>query len=255
LEFLERKIPSKSLSYWQEALQEGRLTLNHQTLASNPILKSSDQLTHTAFEDAEPEIPTNIEILYEDDALLVINKPSGLPIHPCGRYHFHTFTKIAQEAWPELNLHPVHRLDAETSGILVLAKTPEAASNLAKQFENHNIQKTYLAYVNPAPIWGTIICDKPISERKGKHGRRFTDHVGLPAKTEFRHLGDGLVEAKPISGRTNQIRVHLAYLRHPIVGDKIYGGSSSERLHLHAWKIKLKHPLSECIQEFECSPS
>lgn len=242
LDFLERKIRSQSRDYWQEALFEGRLKLNRKVLNSNCILKSSDSITHTVLEDAEPQIPSNIEILYEDDALLVINKPSGLPIHPCGRYHFHTFTKIAAEAWPEINLHPVHRLDAETSGVLILAKTKEAAQILARQFEEQSIQKTYLARVTLAPTWETITCDKPISERKGKQGRRFTDHVGLPAKTEFKHLGDGLVEAKPISGRTNQIRVHLAYLGHPILGDSIYGEASEERLRLHAWKITFMHP-------------
>lgn len=253
LEFLERKIRSKSRDYWQEAILEGRLKLNDQVLKSNCVLKSSDSLTHTVLEDAEPEIPSNIEILYEDEALLVINKPSGLPIHPCGRYHFHTFTKIAAEAWPEFNLHPVHRLDAETSGVLILAKTKEAAQNLAKQFENHTVIKIYLARVSPAPTWESITCDKPISERKGKQGRRFTDHVGLPAKTEFKHLGEGLVEAKPISGRTNQIRVHLAHLGHPIIGDAIYGESSPERLQLHAWKIKFTHPSTHANLEI-CTP-
>lgn len=245
LEFLNRQIGTDDPTYWQSALDSGRLKLNGQILTRDTLLRTSDQLTHTTLESPEPAIQTNIKIIFEDEALLVIDKPSGLPVHPCGRYHYHTLTKIMQEAWPELNLHLVHRLDAQTSGLLVLAKTQETARNLTRQFEHRSIRKTYLAQVSPEPPWKEHTCETPISQVRGPLGRRFCDNHGQPAKTDFNHLGGGLVEAMPVSGRTNQIRVHLASLDHPIIGDAVYGGKPSDNLKLHAWKIEFYHPMHE----------
>ncbi|MEI6806412.1 MAG: RluA family pseudouridine synthase [Myxococcaceae bacterium] len=253
LDFLNRKIPSKESGYWEQALLSHQIACNGQIRNSNFLLRSSDQLVHTYLEDPEPEIPTHIEIIYEDEALFVINKPAGLPVHPCGRFHFHSFTKIAKEAWPELNLHLVHRLDRETSGLLVLAKTKQASRDLTQQFEQRTVSKTYLALVSPVPTWTKLTCDMPISTQRGDQGKRSCSLDGQPATTEFKHLSGGVVEAKPFSGRTNQIRVHLAYLGHPIVGDAIYGPPSNQRLHLQACKISFRHPIRNSNASFEIS--
>ncbi len=244
LDFLNRKIPSQSPDYWKQALLQSELANHGLIICQDFVLRSSDKLTHTLLENAEPAIPTQIQIIYEDDVMLVIHKPAGLPVHPCGRYHFHSFTKIAEEAWPELNLHLVHRLDTETSGVLVLAKNKQAARNLTEQFEQRNVKKIYLAQVSPIPSWTELTCNMAISNQKGEQGRRFCDAQGQPAITKLRHLSPGLIEARPISGRTNQIRAHLEYLGHPIVGDSIYGSKTGGQLQLQAWKISLRHPLT-----------
>lgn len=243
LDFLNRRIPSKN---WEQAILQGQITRQNQKLLPGDILKSSDTLMHTYLEDPEPAVTTDIQIIYEDEALLVIDKPAGLPVHPCGRYHFNTLTHIAKSLWPNLTLRPVHRLDSETSGLLILAKTKQAAQNLSQQFEQRTVDKTYLALLNSVPEWQEITCNTAISIQKGEKGRRFCDPNGQPAMTELKYLSThgeyALIQAKPISGRTNQIRVHLENLGFSIVGDSMYGPETQKRLHLHAWKISFRHP-------------
>lgn len=247
LEFLNRKIPSQN---WEPLILQGQITRRNQKLLPGDILKSSDTLIHTYLEDPEPEVSTHIPIIYEDEALLVIHKPAGLPIHPCGRYHLHTLIHIAKKLWPQLSLYPVHRLDAETSGLFIFAKTKLAAQNLCQQFEQRQVEKTYLALVSPIPTWQEISCDTPISAYKGEKGRRFCDLGGQPALTEFQFLSVqgqyALIQAKPISGRTNQIRVHLENLGFFIQGDSVYGPKNPKnQLQLYAWQLSFKHPSTQ----------
>ncbi len=222
LDFLTRKIPSKSRDYWNAELNNGHVKRLGVALSSEDKLRSGDTLLHTLLESAEPAVSTDIEVLHEDHNLFVVNKPAPLPVHPCGRYRFHTFTEIAKQAWPDLNLHLVHRLDAETTGVLILAKNPETARHLTELFSNRLVQKEYLALVEPAPSWDELSCNTPIVNHKHPGGQ--------PATTELicLHRSDqqAIILAKPITGRTNQIRVHLRALGHPV-------------LHLHAWKLVL----------------
>jgi 23S rRNA pseudouridine1911/1915/1917 synthase len=206
--------------------------------------------------EAQPEA-MDLEILFEDDDLLVINKPAGLVVHPGAGHQTHTLVNALLAHCKNLSgiggkERPgiVHRLDKETSGALVIAKNDAAHRDLAKQFADRTIGKIYLALVAGTlrKSSGTIdapIARHPVQRKKMSVARR----AGRSAKTEYRVLrssGDAsLVECTIHSGRTHQIRVHLHHLGHPVLGDKLYGGKragSFPRQMLHAWKLSFRHP-------------
>ena len=187
--------------------------------------------------------------LFEDDEILVINKPSGLAVQggTNTREHVDGYMRIL---FPENTPKLVHRLDKETSGILILAKTPMKARELAQEFKDKNIEKTYLAIVRgvPHPTEGTI--NAPLSKEmvKGFEKIIVDPEDGLFAKTDFVVLDYifkqmALVKLMPLTGRTHQLRAHMEHLGTPILGDDKYGEWTPERhpLHLHAWKIEFNH--------------
>jgi 23S rRNA pseudouridine1911/1915/1917 synthase len=208
----------------------------------------------------EPE-PIPLDLLYEDRDLLVVNKPSGLVVHPgAGRrrgtlvnallHHCAGLSAVGGVERPGI----VHRLDRETSGCLVVAKTDLAHQHLSRQFEARQVKKTYLAVVH-GPVRATegritlpVGRDQRERKRMGVRTRK-----GRETETIFRVLRSSpecsLVEVMPTTGRTHQIRVHLAAMGHPVVGDKLYGGRRERtsrwktgRHLLHAWKLAFTHP-------------
>lgn len=243
--YLNRRIPLEDPDAWTRALEAGELCLDGKVLSQDTVIQSNSRLSHTRMEPAEPEINIHLSVVYEDKALLVLDKPHNLPVHPCGRYHHHSFSVIAEHAWPELTLKLVHRLDAATSGLLLLAKTASVARDLVHQFEHRRVKKSYLARVYPEPTWTKFECNEPIGTHRLDRGSRGISKNGQEARTRFVHQGHGIVEAQPITGRTNQIRVHLSQLRHPIMGDTLYGGAAAHRLFLHASTLQCLHPLTQ----------
>jgi 23S rRNA pseudouridine1911/1915/1917 synthase len=229
---------------------------------------------------SEPAVPRDISVRYADADLYILDKPAGLPIHPTARYHYSTLTAVLRERFPGETLRVCHRLDRETSGLLIVARTPEAESAVKKAFARRLIKKRYLAIVNgaftipDAHDGGPLIVDQPIGPAGGlvrvRMAVRPLEQGGQPARTEVRVLqrlsgpGPGdeatLVECRPHTGRQHQIRVHLWALGHPILGDKLYpdeelflewaeGGDDvvRERLPLlrhalHAAGLSLLHP-------------
>lgn len=202
--------------------------------------------THT------PDYEDNPEILYEDDALIIVSKPSGMPSVPG------LDGKISVQEWLG-DLHAVHRLDMDTSGILIFAKTSEAAINIRGQFEEHTVRKTYKALLRTNSDSNLSLESKgrielPLSPDYDERPRQKVDfRQGKPAITEYEVTGrhtDGSIEIvfHPVTGRTHQLRVHAAHhlgLNHPIKGDRLYGGALYEgRLCLHAYKISFTHPTS-----------
>lgn len=201
-----------------------------------------------------------LEILYEDGAIAVVNKPSGLVVHPGAGCRSHTLVNALLYRYKNLPvgedpLKPgiVHRLDKETSGCLVVAKTEEALKELQRQFKSREVEKIYLALVVGAPpLEGRF--DKPLG-RHPKSRLKISSHTrkGKEALTTYRVLkrleGLSLVEVRLHTGRTHQIRVHFAEAGFPVAGDPTYGRRSKQfrekfgRLMLHAWKIKFSHPL------------
>lgn len=198
-------------------------------------------------EDAKIElkIPTDqktlpqLPVIYEDEHVLVVNKPAGLLSMAKGEY------------CPEATLEDygllVHRLDRDTSGIVILAKDPATQKMLRKQFQDRKTHKTYIAIVDGVPKHAQAMIDLPIS-RNLKHPTTFqVDQNGKPSQTKYQILetknGKSLVELKPITGRTHQLRVHLKYLGTPILGDPVYGTEkSAPRLMLHAKELEITIP-------------
>lgn len=181
------------------------------------------------------------KVVYEDDAVLVIDKPVGMLSEPRGEY------------CPERTVadfgYIAHRLDRDTSGVMILAKTPEVQMFLKKQFQDRTVQKTYLAIVTGEPKLPEAKIDLPMIRDLKRPTTFRVDANGKPAETFYRVLKtDGaysLVELKPKTGRTHQLRVHLKYLGHPIVGDPVYGGEAADRLYLHAGRLEITLPGGE----------
>ncbi|MCB1117691.1 MAG: RluA family pseudouridine synthase [Chlamydiia bacterium] len=249
----------KSRSYFQHLITEKCVLVNGSPVKKRFIPRIGDEIK-VCFQ-LTPELdllPENIplDILYEDEHLIAINKPAGMvthpaPGHPTGTFAnalvFHCKQKLEGGTDP---LRPgiVHRLDKETSGVLIAAKTSQAHALLIEQFSKRQIDKTYLAITTSNP--GICTVDSTIGSHPIHRKQMACVPEGRSALTHFQTLAqDGpytLVLAKPHTGRTHQVRVHLKSLNCPIVGDTLYGSPAKNlnRHLLHAYELKLKHPIT-----------
>ncbi len=184
----------------------------------------------------EPPVPMHAEVIHEDDALLVLDKPAGLPVHASARYHRHTLTAVLRDKFGAG--HPwvmAHRLDRETSGVMVFGRHGASAGTLKRAFQHREVRKHYLAIVR-GELADSHVIDVPLGAAVGsrvriKMGPRSLAEGGVPARTDVQPLAHGrfagapitLVACEPHTGRQHQIRVHLTELGHPVLGDKLYG--------------------------------
>ncbi|MBL9177721.1 MAG: sulfurtransferase [Verrucomicrobiaceae bacterium] len=261
-------MPHIGREVWLQTAQNGRLKdKDGRPVAADHLVRAGEHyLQHTPAQ-REPDVNADIRVLFEDEAILVLNKPAPLPVHAGGRFNRNTLQHILDLVWHPLRPRSVHRLDASTTGVMVLCKTRHFARLVQPQFERGEVEKVYLARVQGHPPQDAFTCDAPVSAEAGKLGARSVEAGGLEAKTEFRVLkrdagGTALLEARPVTGRTNQIRIHLWHLGHSIEGDAAYlaGGGLGETqtlsagdppLCLHAWKLAFTHPLTRERMMFE----
>lgn len=247
---------------WLDGIQDGRLLLRNQPVAADHLLKAGDELIWIMPRTIEPEVNLNIRPIYEDDAILVIYKPAPLPMHPCGRFNRNSLDYVLRRAMQPYHPRPAHRLDANTCGLLVLAKTRQFAGRLQPQFETGSVFKEYLVQVEQAPNWKSIMVDHPISARPANSaGGRVVSDDGIPALTEFEALGPAsddsgyFILARPKTGRTNQIRTHLWSIGMPVKNDPHYlkgqqtGATQTLSMEdppmcLCSYRLEFNHPIS-----------
>jgi UPF0176 protein len=264
---LSEMFPHLPAQHWQLAFSQGRIVRkNLSTVDSEHIVRAGERYYHWLPGTCEPVVNAAIEFLWEDDALIVINKPAPLPMHPSGRFNRNTVSHILNEIYAPDRPRLCHRLDSNTTGVAVLAKTKHAANYVQQLFERGLVKKRYLARVHGHPISDEFSSSAAISARAGVAGSRTVDDNGIDARTDFtvliRHSdGTCLVQARPVTGRTNQIRIHLWQLGHPIVGDQTYlmDGRHGDTqtvdvddapLCLHAHEIDLLHPAHDQPRTF-----
>jgi UPF0176 protein len=263
LDALCRVVKHISLEEWQQRCEQG-LVLNaeHVPMPATTQVKAGERYLHKLPAVIEPDVDMQIEILHEDEALIVLNKPAPLPMHGAGRFYLNTLKYVLDSLYRPQKPLPSHRLDANTTGVLVVARTRHFAGLIQPQFARGQVEKVYLVKVHGVPAEDEFSCDAPISAESGVAGSRFVDEeAGLAATTRFKvveRLADGttLLEARPITGRTNQIRVHLWHLGMPVMNDPVYlrdhrlGDTQtldidSAPLCLHARQITFRHPVSK----------
>lgn len=247
--------PHVDISYWEDKITNGNLLLNGKPTHTQVIVKAGYVTTHTVMPQPEPEVNPEIALIHADINFWVVNKPSPLPVHAGGRYLNHTLTPRLKEAFPEQNIHLINRLDANTTGIVLVALNKQTAFQLGKQFELRGVTKNYLALVEGTPSEDNFTSTASISKEKTSAGGRKIDE-GTAASTRFETMqkwdDKSLIKVIPRSGRTNQIRLHLAHLNLPIVGDLGYKDPTyfknnpltypTDTLFLHAWKLSFNHP-------------
>src|SRR5216117_3531318 len=269
--FLARELPEHSRSRIQQLIRIGFVRLNGATTRPRQLLRTGDKIevTEPPPEKIEPRPePIPLDVLFEDNDLIVINKPAGLTVHPGAGQREHTLVNALLSHCTTLSgiggkERPgiVHRLDKETSGCLVVAKNDLAHRELSRQFADRTVEKIYLALVagklrKPASVMEERIGRHPVHRQR----MSVTTKRGRTAKTEYRVVRSNeeasLVECRLHSGRTHQVRVHLHHLGHPVLGDKVYGArlvKNLPRQMLHAWKLAFRHPQTGEWKQFQAS--
>ncbi|KAL7623440.1 DRAP deaminase [Parahypoxylon ruwenzoriense] len=258
LDIFDSEFRDRPLAYYKNAMETGQIRVNDMPASPDHLLKNGELVSHTIHRHEPPVTADPIQVLHEDEEMIVINKPSGIPVHPAGRYSFNSVVEIMKaERGPEWAPYICHRLDRLTSGIMFVAKSPTAAAHLSTQIRQRSVRKEYIARVIGNFPDGEIVCNQPLLQISPKLGLNRVRANGKTARTVFKKLayyppreprqekqeeqppnledvtkekgrpwlrkeGYSIVRCLPVTGRTHQIRVHLQHLGHPIQNDPIY---------------------------------
>ncbi len=258
--YLAKTNPEFSRSFFQNLIKEGKVLVNDAKAQKSCRLSGGETIFW--FEPAVKSgiTPQNIsiDIIYEDGDIIVVDKKPGLVVHPaCGHPDGTILNALVWRAAGKYFPYLIHRLDKDTSGILVVAKSERAKLKLTRQFQKRTVEKTYIAVIKGKTDFKRAFIDAPL----GRSIRnRFKIEVGSGTKkdsaTEVLKIKEGndhsIVEVRPKTGRTHQIRAHFSYINHPVLGDALYGGAypGASRPLLHAYKIKFVHPSKNRKVEF-----
>ena len=272
--FLARRVEGLSRSQARRLIDEGLVTVDGRPERPSYRLASGARVAATLppAEEARPAAePIPLTVIYQDEDVIVVDKPAGLTVHPAPGHPSGTLVNALLAIAPELaavreTMRPgiVHRLDKDTSGLLVVARSERARASLIRQLKEREVHKTYLALVQgvPQPSQGTI--EAPIGRHPRNRKKMAVVAGGREAETRYRvrevldspsadRRSFTLLEVEPVTGRTHQVRVHLAAIGHPVVGDGVYGRRSPlvGRQFLHAWRLAFELPSSGRLVEFE----
>jgi 23S rRNA pseudouridine1911/1915/1917 synthase len=256
--FIAEQYKQFSRSSLERLFEEGFVSVGDKTVKPSYKLKNKDMVSVDETKLKQEPEGIDLPVLYDDENVLVVNKPEGVLTHSKGAINDEatvaTFLKpkLPEDFREGNRAGIVHRLDRATSGIIILAKNSAALSKLQKQFSTRKVKKTYLAVVEGVPSHNIAVIDVPI-ERNPKRPQTFrVSATGKPSSTEYSIIkkfskGDkdyAYLELRPSTGRTHQLRVHLSYIKTPIVGDRIYG-SVADHMYLHARSLEITLPNSE----------
>lgn len=262
-------------SQWQQKIREGAVLLNGKPAKSSTLIPPDGRISYDFRDFKEFPVPTDYSVLYDDEWFFIVDKPGGLPVHTCGKYINNTLIRLLRQKHPEYDLNLVNRLDRETSGVVVLGKNYEACHAMSRQFHEKRVNKTYIAYVFGEIKENVFEVDAPIAGNAAGavRVRMGVSEKGASAQTDFmvvsRMNGYTKLFCYPVTGRSNQIRVHLAHIGHPIVGDKLYSGNDEDflgfagkgntpeilsrvilpRQALHAHRLAFVHPFKNTHME------
>lgn len=261
LDVFESEFRDRTAAYYKEAMETGLVAVNGKAVGPHYVLKNGDLVSHTMHRHEPPVTAEPIQILHEDEDMIVINKPAGVPVHPAGRYSYNSLIEIMKaERGPAFIPFPCNRLDRLTSGIMFIGKNTKSAARLSIQIGQRTVRKEYLARVIGKFPDGEVVCDQPVLVISPKLGLNRVRANGKAARTVFKRLayyppseasasnmdaadgsnppaqqrvpdqsrpwrgkqGYSVVRCLPVTGRTHQLRVHLQFLGHPIENDPIY---------------------------------
>ena len=263
--------PELSRTYVGKLIDEGRCLVNGKVAKASLKLSENDVVEIDIPEVKELEVSKEdipLDIIYEDKDILVINKPQGLVVHPAPGHYEHTLVNAVLAHTDDLSgingvKRPgiVHRIDKDTSGLLCIAKNDDAHEGLAEQLKDHSMNRQYIALVKGVIKEKQGEIDLPIGRSRGDRKKMAVDTInGKPARTYFtvlKRFNDyTLVECSLETGRTHQIRVHMAYIGHPVEGDPLYNKKNASSLYdkgqlLVAYKLHLVHPITKKEMDFE----
>ena len=282
-EFLAGRVGSLSRMRIAGLLARGACLVNGEAASAGRRLHAGDvvevESDGAAPNSMTPE-PSPLEIVYEDESLIVVVKPTGVLVHPtlgvkrgtlANALAYHLNRELIDEGAAFINqqsetgaapsfVRPglVHRLDRDTSGLLAVAKTQAALSRLSQHFQRRLVEKRYVAVVGGVVEGERLTFEAPIGRDEEARPRWGVSESGRQAETRLRVLERRerrtLVELEPVTGRTNQLRIHCAHAGHPIVGDVLYGGEPHTRLCLHAARLSFRHPATNEWMEFVSAP-
>ena len=267
--FVARRLVERlTRSHAHKLIADGLVTLNDMPAKASHRLARGDHVVASVPPAETPALVAEaipLRIVYQDEDVIVVDKPPGLTVHPAAGHPRGTLVNALLALCPELaeirgTLRPgiVHRLDKDTSGLLAAAKNEAAQANVARQLKDRQVHKVYLALVQGRLQRPEGVIDAPIGRHPRRRQRMAVVEGGRQALTRYRvreYLREAysLVEVEPLSGRTHQIRVHFASIGHPVVGDRVYGKASElvGRQFLHAWRLGFRLPKGGRYREFE----
>jgi 23S rRNA pseudouridine1911/1915/1917 synthase len=267
---LARLLPEHSRSRLQAWLKQGKVTVDGSAVDAKRKMWGGERIEVVAVADAaESQHQAEaiaLSIVFEDEQLLVVDKPAGLVVHPGSGNWTGTMMNALLHHAPQLaaiaRAGIVHRLDKDTSGLLVVAKTEAAQTDLVRQLQARTVKRHYLAVVHGI-VAGEGVVDAAIGRHPVQRTKMAVVASGREARTHYavreRFAAATLIECRLETGRTHQIRVHMASIGHPLVGDPVYGKRKSAdgrldafaRQALHAWQLSLRHPSAHCVMQWQ----